>query len=1150
MKTLVTVPSLKIVALCARRRVLLVTACLSILFVLLLAGSSPAGALASASCDVPNFKDTIRFAAGKFPAGLAVADFNGDNLLDVAVANKGANDGDNTGSVSILLGDAVSLFKQGVSINAGLNPRAVVAGDFNRDNKVDLAVLSFGPSCCIQGAVTILLGDSAGNFTPTGNFSSTGSNPSSMKVADFNADGNSDVAVLAAGSPSAGVYVLLGNGSGGLGASTFYATGGGPGGQVALGDFNGDSKLDIAASNNNGAGVSVVLGDGAGGFGPKQTTSLSFNASTIAPGDFNGDGKLDLVSATVNSVILLIGDGAGKFTAGSPVFTLEISYAVAAGDFNGDGKLDVAVTNISSAVSILLGDGAGGFGTPSNFGTGIGPTFFVVGDFDRDGKADLLTADGLSDDLAFLKGEGTGDFKAPGVFNVGLTPVDAARGDFNGDGRPDLAVANGNQSFVSILLGSGNNKFTAAPIVNVSSGPSFIAVADFNGDAKQDLAIATASPVFTTVWVVLGDGAGGFGSPTAFDVDTQLRTVVVADFDNDGNADMAVVSAGGAAVYVLLGNGAGGFASPIKMGVGGFPFSLVTADFNRDCNADLVVIGDSNGASILLGDGTGKFAAPASLSPPPGTRSAAAGDLDGDGNTDLVFANPDPFNGGPLGSAVVLLGNGAGGFGAPVSYGVGQSRELTALADFNGDGKLDIALLNSSNSISVLLNAGNGTFPTATDFPVTAGRSFLVAGDLSGDGSPDLAVNSGASSSVSVLFNSCPGAASAGRPTAVQFSAPCFGVMESRAVVSVGVKRTGDLTGETTVDYSTSKGTASDVSDYTTALGRLHFAPNESDKSLRIIITDDAFVETPERFQVSLTNPSGAALGSPANATVIIKDTDTSPGPNPITPESGNTAFFVRQHYADFLNREPDAPGLAFWTNEIESCGTNTQCREVKRINVSAAFFLSIEFQETGYLVERTYKAAYGDATSPGVSGTVPVIHLSEFLPDTQFIGQGLIVGQGNWQAQLEANKVAYFADFVSRPRFVSSAPTTLSPAQFVDTLFSNAGVTPTTAQRQAAIDEFAGAGNTADFAARGRALRRVAENPTLQQRELNRAFVLMEYYGYLRRNPNDAPEPTLNFAGWKFWLDKLNLFGGNFVQAEMVKAFISSDEYRHRFGQ
>ena len=135
------------------------------------------------------------------------------------------------------------------------------------------------------------------------------------------------------------------------------------------------------------------------------------------------------------------------------------------------------------------------------------------------------------------------------------------------------------------------------------------------------------------------------------------------------------------------------------------------------------------------------------------------------------------------------------------------------------------------------------------------------------------------------------------------------------------------------------------------------------------------------------------------------------------------------------------------------------------------------------------------------------------------------------------------------RSRFTTAYPTTLTPAQFVDALFTNAGVTPSATERQAAINEFGGAGNTADAAARGRALRRVAENSTLAQQETNQAFVLMQYFGYLRRNPNDAPEPGLNFDGYNFWLTKLNQFNGNFVNAEMVKAFIISGEYRQRFG-
>ena len=274
--------------------------------------------------------------------------------------------------------------------------------------------------------------------------------------------------------------------------------------------------------------------------------------------------------------------------------------------------------------------------------------------------------------------------------------------------------------------------------------------------------------------------------------------------------------------------------------------------------------------------------------------------------------------------------------------------------------------------------------------------------------------------------------------------------------------------------------------------------------------------------------------------TIRMQDVTIALSPNPID----RSEFFVPQHYLDFLNRQPDQDGLAFWTHEINLCGADQQCIEEKRINVSAAFFLSIEFQQTGYEVYRIYKAAYGNLPNAPVP-----IRLDEFLPDTRTIGQGVAVNVGNWQQQLESNKQLFLLEFVQRSRFVSSYPTWMSTEQFVDTLFANAGVTPSATDRTAAINEFGSAMTSADVAARARALRRVAENSTLAQQEFNRAFVLMQYFGYLRRNPNDQPEPTLDFQGYNFWLTKLDAFNSNFVNAEMVRAFITSGEYRQRFG-
>jgi hypothetical protein len=178
---------------------------------------------------------------------------------------------------------------------------------------------------------------------------------------------------------------------------------------------------------------------------------------------------------------------------------------------------------------------------------------------------------------------------------------------------------------------------------------------------------------------------------------------------------------------------------------------------------------------------------------------------------------------------------------------------------------------------------------------------------------------------------------------------------------------------------------------------------------------------------------------------------------------------------------------------------------------------------------------------------SVPIVRLNEFLPDTQAIGQGVVVLQPGWEQVLENNKQAFALEFVQRSRFTTAFPTAMTPAQFVDQLFIKTRVSPSPTDRNAAIAEFGSATNTSDMAARSRALRDVAENGTLAQQEFNRAFVLMQYFGYLRRNPND-PQDT-DYTGYDFWLTKLNQFNGNFQNAEMVKAFIVSSEYRQRFG-
>ncbi|MBA3442748.1 MAG: hypothetical protein H0T92_23100 [Pyrinomonadaceae bacterium] len=292
----------------------------------------------------------------------------------------------------------------------------------------------------------------------------------------------------------------------------------------------------------------------------------------------------------------------------------------------------------------------------------------------------------------------------------------------------------------------------------------------------------------------------------------------------------------------------------------------------------------------------------------------------------------------------------------------------------------------------------------------------------------------------------------------------------------------------------------------------------------------------------------------------VFKITDNTPGRNSID----DTEFFVRQQYFDFLNREPDAAGLAFWKGILEerlnSCGTadtpeaNT-CRTRAKAAVSEAFFVSVEFQQTGYLVYRLYKSAFDPTARPR-----GLPRYSEFLRDAQQIGSGVIVNAPGWEQKLEANKAAFIKEFVQRSEFTARFSEAMTGEGYVNALLTTAGLPTAGAARFAAIGAW-GEGGTEGRAA---ALRSIAESDLLFRKEFNQAFVLMQYFGYLRRGPDEGEDaPTdRQFKGYEFWLTKLNAESGDTTRfttidellaptkrAQMVEAFVVTGEYRRRFG-
>ena len=400
-------------------------------------------------------------------------------------------------------------------------------------------------------------------------------------------------------------------------------------------------------------------------------------------------------------------------------------------------------------------------------------------------------------------------------------------------------------------------------------------------------------------------------------------------------------------------------------------------------------------------------------------------------------------------------------------------------------------------------------------------------------------------------------------PPGIQLSASAFGASEGASTLNVQVTRTGDTSGTSTADYATSdtaganncdvvNGAASSRCDYLTTLGTLHFAAGEVSKTIKIPIIDDNRAEGSESFTITLSNATTATLGSPATATLTINDNETVNGSsNPLD----QAPFFVRQHYLDFLNREPDQSGLTFWIDQIAGnasnnpppcAGGDTNCVNTRRINVSNAFFFELEFQQTGAFVYRLYRAAFGNSQpfpNPFPSTSFPGENLK--MPSYQVFAQDRAMVPGG--PNLAQEQLALANAFVQRPAFTAKYPLSLATAdQFVDAVLGtmeSIGVN-LTSERAKLITLYGSLG-------RGGVMYRLADdnaqtnpinNRAFIDAEYNRAFVFTQYGGYMRRD-SDIP-------GFVFWLDQVNSgpLRDTGKQHAMVCSFITSAEYQQRF--
>ncbi len=705
---------------------------------------------------------------------------------------------------------------------------------------------------------------SQGLFAGSANLT-TGSGTNSTFVCDFNLDGKLDIAVIKNSSNS--ISFLPGDGNGGFNAGNNISVGNGPQ-AMAIADFNGDGKPDIATANSIDNKVSIHFGDGSGGFFHVSNINVGANPLSVIAADFNGDGKPDFatVNSISNTVSIRLGDGLGGFSGNTNIAVGTDPRAMIVADFNGDGKSDFAVVNNgSNNVSIRLGDGQGGFSGNTNLMAGTNPRSLIMSDFNADGFQDIAIANYTGNTLSVRMGDGTGAFSGTTELITGANPVSVSIGDFNGDGLTDIATANFGSNNVSVFLRKADGSFPGGYLTGVGVNPLTLTVGDFNGDAILDFVTANAGSADISVrlgtknainvfgnnnLIIPGDTTPEVSDHTDFGnsnssltrifeirntsaVNLLVKNMILTGADSSmftiGNISFPLtIAAGGtrsfsitfipvntglktATVNIINDNcdqpgynfAIQGFGMDISPTLGNYPLTIINA-----AGGNMIIIpsaaplnatnitaytsskfkglihvnpltGDlyisnahpagtynvsikANGISttttgfILIvnnaGCSKGLFVSPANIAVGNLPFSIAVADFNNDGKQDIASANYGSN------SVSIRLGDGLGGFNGSINIPVGSNPYAVAIADFNGDGNQDFVSANySSGNVSVRLGDGSGGFTGNTNVNVGIFPTGIVVGDFNADGKQDIAVAHGGNNNVSIHYGDANG---------------------------------------------------------------------------------------------------------------------------------------------------------------------------------------------------------------------------------------------------------------------------------------------------------------------------------------------------------------------------------------------------------
>ncbi|WP_157758158.1 FG-GAP-like repeat-containing protein [Cystobacter fuscus] len=672
------------------------------------------------------------------------------------------------------------------------HPHSGTVGDFDRDGKLDLAIVEQPHG----SSLTLLMGLGNGGFQPArqhelGSYLGVNTRP---VAADLDGDGSPEL-IWAGMYP--GLSVARGLGNGAFDTVRAYRLGFGSGSEnthqgVAVADFDRDGTPDVAAVASDGT-LGLLLNQGDGTLGDfKPLGRMGSSGARLALADLDEDGHQDLLAAGIGAAFAVLSNGEGPFRI-QQVQGAFLTHDQALGDFDKDGHVDlITATSQGNTTQLFLfrGDGRGGFSTAERVASLQDDTFYwehasvAAADLDGDGQLDLAVKVEEDNTLALLRGLGDGTF-APGPrLPAGRMPYFVTTADFDGDGVSDVATLQQSSDDARVWLG-GPGRTTQALL----TGPgSHFATGDFNGDGWTD-AVTSTGPGLDQVGVSLG-GPGGLLPRPAVAVGSLVHELLVARVDADAALDVVVVrDSTDGTVGLLLGNGDGTLRPGPDLSPGGQVLHADAGDVNGDGRLDLVfrtlrVEGDSylNEVRLLLGRGDGTFEPPVVLSAGDSPTRALLGDLDHNGTLDLVVPQ------GSYGQVTkVLMGRGDGTFtdGATLSLGYDVYLNELRLADLDDDGFLDAVYSGHgvSYSLYVMKGTGTGRFAHVGTYPAEGNCSGLDVVDFDQDGWRDVLCANPGMDSVSLLRGVGQG---------VLAPAQVFGVYEYAAMELAVLDANGD----------------------------------------------------------------------------------------------------------------------------------------------------------------------------------------------------------------------------------------------------------------------------------------------------------------------------------------------------------------------